>query len=103
MISELLLLNSYRNFVPGSFLDSYGNDVVQPPPPVKDVLADFLSRVETKKSKFWTILTIFLFAIGSQVVTVIMYTVSHFILHTFSRNYLLFRFLVDVCIGYPAA
>ena len=65
-----------RNFVPGSFLDSFGNDVVQPPPPLKDVLADFLDRIETKKSKFWTILAIFLFAIGSQVITIIIYTVN---------------------------
>ena len=64
-----------RNFVPGSFLDSYGNDIVQPPPPLKDVLEDFLARVETKKTKFWTALTIFLFGIGSQVITIIIFTV----------------------------
>ena len=57
-------------------MDSYGNDVVQPPPPLKDVLADFLERTEVKKSKFWTILAIFLFAIGSQVITIIIYTVN---------------------------
>ena len=84
-------------------MDSYGNDVVQPPPPLKDVLADFLERTEVKKSKFWTILAIFLFAIGSQVITIIIYTVNKSNFSLFFKNLKNpYSISVDICVNNTA-
>ena len=43
------------NWIPGEFLDNYGNPKVIPPPPVTTILADFLALLEERNNLFlWT-------------------------------------------------
>lgn len=61
----------FRNFVPGSFLDSDGNTALINPPAVTDILDDFLSRVEQHKSEFGAIAAVLIINVASQMINII--------------------------------
>ena len=61
----------FRNFVPGNFLDEFGNSRAIPLPPVKSILEQFLKKVNQRNDTFLWAGANFLVCISLQLISIV--------------------------------
>merc|ERR1712042_248772 len=60
------------NFIPGDFLDPWGNVKLEPEPPVTDILVQFMERLEGRKTELWQVGALILFSLVLQVAFILL-------------------------------
>ena len=69
---------SFRNFIPGDFLDNNGNSKLVTPPPVIDVLSDVIERILDRSEDLWLIAGLLLSNVIIKLLNCILIAVSSY-------------------------